>query len=115
MRPNSEINEVHTSYLGDRYETVKSYLCDDGSLRRRLYRRYIDSVYRLRDGERSITFQSERLLPRNDRGLARVLLLSAIHIPDRYKKACSIAPILGLQISGTICATQDYLLRKMMS
>ncbi len=85
MKPNSEINEVHTARLRDKYEHVKAYLCKGKRDGRKSYKDYIGSVYKLTDKGRSITFQSECLLPMNDKKRPRVLLLFSNAHPKSIK------------------------------
>ena len=85
MRQNSEINEVHAARLGQGYSHVAAYLRDANPNRRRSYVPYIGRVYELRDSEGSVTFQSECLLPRNDLGRRRVLLLFSNAHPESIK------------------------------
>lgn len=87
MRPNSEINTVHTASLDDVYGDVDRVLHNPPG--RRSYEEYIDPaldpVYKLNPKDRSITFQSECLLPQNDRGRPRVLLLFSNAHPESIK------------------------------
>src|SRR3972149_6708287 len=90
MRPNSGINEVHASLLGADYGQVAAYLRDRDPQRRRSYWRHIDgncerAVYALNDSAQSVTFQSECLLPADDRGRPRVLLLFSNAHPESIK------------------------------
>ena len=90
MRRNSEINEVHTARLGDKYEHVKAYVRKRKPDARRSYRKYIypdceSPVYELNADEESITFQSECLLPQNNRGRPKVLLLFSNAHPESIK------------------------------
>jgi len=85
MRRNSEINKVHTARLGDKYAHVKAYLRKRKPDGRRSYKEYIGPVYKLTDKDRSVAFQSECLLPRNDRGRPRVLLLFSNAHPESIK------------------------------
>ena len=90
MRPNSEINEVHTSKLGADYGRVAAYLSDRDPHRRRSYREYLDGncekpVYALNDSAQSVTFQSECLVPRDDRKGPKVLLLFSNAHPESIK------------------------------
>ncbi|MCZ6547115.1 MAG: hypothetical protein O6837_03220 [Deltaproteobacteria bacterium] len=90
MVPNSEINEVHTAHLGDKYPGVAVYLQDPEPNRRRSYEEYVDRfsenpVYELNADEEAITFQSECLLPQNDRGRPKVLLLFSNAHPESIK------------------------------
>lgn len=85
MQRNSEINEVHTARLRDKYENVKAYLCKAKRDSRRSYKDYMCSVYKLTDKDRSVTFQSECLLPRNDKKRPRVLLLFSNAHPESIK------------------------------
>lgn len=85
MEPNSEINKVHFANFGDRYTYIADYLRDPDPPRRRSYAPYIDSVYKLDNSERCVSFQSECLLPRNDRGRPRVLLLFSNAHPESIK------------------------------
>lgn len=85
MRPNSEINEVHTAHLAHSYGRVAAYLLDPDPARRRSYAPYIGPVCELNERSESITFQSECLLPRNDRGRPRVLLLFSNAQPESIK------------------------------
>lgn len=75
MNPNSQINEVHTTFLQESYKRVTTYLCDPRPSKRRSYLSFLNTVYELKPEEKSIAFQSECLLPINDRGRLRVLLL----------------------------------------
>jgi hypothetical protein len=90
MRPNSEINRVHTSILGSKYGQVVAYLGNrDPEERRRSYWGYLEgncerAVYALNDSAKSVTFQSECLLP-NDRRRPRVLLLFSNAHPESIK------------------------------
>ncbi len=92
VRPNSEINTVHSARLGDKYEHVKAYLSKRRPEGRRSYKEYIGPVYKLTDKDRSVTFQSECLLPRNDRGLPRVLLLFSNPHPGSIQKGMFHSP-----------------------
>ena len=90
MVPNSEINEVHTAHLGDKYPGVAAYLQDPEPNRRRSYEEYVDRfsespVYELDDDKKSVTFQSECLIPRDDRGRTRVLLLFSNAHPESIR------------------------------
>ncbi len=78
MRPNSTINTVHTARLGKRYGRVARYL----------RKHYPDGrrVYNLTKTAQSITFQSECLIPRKDRGRPRVLLLFSNPHPGSIQK-----------------------------
>ncbi len=75
FQSNSEINEVHTAYLGDTYAHVARCLREANPHRRKSYEPYEGKVFELIYNEKSIKFQSECLLPENDRGRPRVLLL----------------------------------------
>jgi hypothetical protein len=92
MDPNSEINTVHTARLGNKYAHVKAYLCKDKRDGRRSYKDYIGSVYKLRDKDRSVTFQSECLIPRKDKGRPRVLLLFSNPHPGSIQKGMFHSP-----------------------
>ena len=85
MLQNSEINEVHAARLGQGYSHVATYLRSANPNRRRSYVPYLGRVYELRDSEGSVTFQSECLLPRNDLGRRRVLLLFSNAHPESIK------------------------------
>ena len=85
MDPSSEINTVHTTQLEGIYPHVAAYLRDPDPHRRRSYNPYLGSVYKLRDKEQAVTFQSECLLPRNDQGRPRVLLLFSNAHPESIK------------------------------
>ena len=78
MRPNSTINTVHTARLGKRYGRVARYL----------RKHYPDGrrVYNLTKTAQSITFQSECLIPRKERGRPRVLLLFSNPHPGSIQK-----------------------------
>ncbi len=78
MRPNSTINTVHTTRLGKRYGRVARYL----------RKHYPDGrrVYNLTKTAQSITFQSECLIPRKERGRPRVLLLFSNPHPGSIQK-----------------------------
>jgi hypothetical protein len=92
MRSNSEINEVHTSLLdaNANYGRVGAYLRERNPHRRRSYWGYLDgncerAVYKLKDSAQSVTFQSECLLPEDDEGRPRVLLLFSNAHPESIK------------------------------
>ncbi len=84
MRPNSTINTVHTARLGKRYGRVARYL----------RKHYPDGrrVYNLTKTAQSITFQSECLIPRKDRGRPRVLLLFSNPHPRSIQKGMFHSP-----------------------
>ncbi len=92
MRRNSEINKVHTARLGDKYAHVKAYLRKRKPDGRRSYKEYIGSVYKLTDKDRSVTFQSECLIPRKDRRRPRVLLLFSNPHPGSIQKGMFHSP-----------------------
>ncbi len=92
MRRNSEINGVHTARLRDKYEHVKAYLCKGKRDGRRSYKDYIGSVYKLTDKDRSVTFQSECLVPTDDRGWPRVLLVFSNPHPGSIQKGMFHSP-----------------------
>jgi hypothetical protein len=83
MKANSEINEVYTARLGKKYSHVARYL---RTWDRKGRNSYGDSVYKLRPREHSITFQSECLIPRKDKGRPRVLLLFSNPHPGSIQK-----------------------------
>jgi hypothetical protein len=84
LTPISEINAVHTVTLDRKiYDKVASYLREER--RKRCYREYLGSVYELDDDNRTVTFQSERLPPADDRGRPRVLLLISNAHPKSIK------------------------------
>jgi len=85
FQPNSEINEVHTAYLGNTYAHVARYLREANPHRRKSYEPYEGKVFELIYNEKSIKFQSECLLPENDRGRPRVLLLFSNAHPESIK------------------------------
>jgi len=92
MDQNCEINTVHTTQLKGIYTHVAAYLRDPDPRRRKSYSPYLGSVYKLMDKEQSVTFQSECLLPRNDRGLPRVLLLFSNPHPGSIQKGMFHSP-----------------------
>jgi len=84
MRRNSEINKVHTARLEKKkYSCVARYIRKSNPKGKMLY---IDSVYKLNPRDRSITFQSECLIPRKDKGRPRVLLLFSNPHPGSIQK-----------------------------
>lgn len=87
MRPNSEINKVNTAPLDTLFDHVEHVLHNPPG--RRSYREYIDPainpVYKLNPKDRSITFQSECLIPRNDKKRPRVLLLFSNAHPESIR------------------------------
>lgn len=70
MRPTSLINAVHIAHLDSLYQRVASHLRTSDR-----YPRYLDSVYELSDVDRTVTFQSESILPTHDDVRPRILLL----------------------------------------
>jgi predicted nuclease of predicted toxin-antitoxin system len=87
LRPTSEINVVHTTGdLGDRYERLVAYLRDATPRGRRAYAPYFGGVYRLDDNGRTVSFQSEGLLPSRDAGRPRVLLLFSNAHPESIRR-----------------------------
>ena len=84
MRRNSEINKVHTARLEKKkYSCVARYIRKSNPKGKKLY---IDSVYKLNPRDRSITFQTECLIPRKDKGRPRVLLLFSNPHPGSIQK-----------------------------
>ncbi len=90
MKPNSEINEVHTARLEKKkYSCVARYIRKSNAKGKKLYK---DSVYKLNPGDRSITFQTECLIPRKDRRRPRVLLLFSNPHPGSIQKGMFHSP-----------------------
>jgi hypothetical protein len=76
MTPNSVINSICVAHLSEAdYSRVATYLRDAKPKGRRSYAPYIGSVFQLDDTAQAVTFQDERLLPIDDRGRPRILLL----------------------------------------
>jgi len=77
MKPSSVINSVRVAHFDvNQYAKVAGFLRKEPTNgRRRSHARYIGSVYALDDEQHSVTFQDECLLPANDRGRLRLLLL----------------------------------------
>jgi len=90
MRPNSEINTVHTARLEKKkYSCVARYIRKSNAKGKKLY---IDSVYKLNPRDRSITFQTECLIPRKDKRRPRVLLLFSNPHPGSIQKGMFHSP-----------------------
>ncbi len=90
MRRNSEINKVHTARLEKKkYSCVARYIRKSNAKGKKLY---IDSVYKLNPRDRSITFQTECLIPRKDKGRPRVLLLFSNPHPGSIQKGMFHSP-----------------------
>ncbi len=90
MQPNSEINKVHTARLEKKkYSCVARYIRKSNPKGKKLY---IDSVYKLNPRDRSITFQTECLIPRKDKRRPRVLLLFSNPHPGSIQKGMFHSP-----------------------
>jgi len=90
MMPNSEINTVYTARLEKKkYSCVARYIHKSNPKGEKLY---IDSVYKLNPRDRSITFQTECLMPRKDKGRPRVLLLFSNPHPGSIQKGMFHSP-----------------------
>ncbi len=88
--PNSEINTVHTARLDKKkYSCVARYIRKSNAKGKKLY---IDSVYKLNPRDRSITFQTECLIPRKDKRRPRVLLLFSNPHPGSIQKGMFHSP-----------------------
>src|SRR5438309_1581991 len=86
MTPSSVINSIRVSHLNETdYLRVAAYLREAEPKGRRTYAPYIGSVFQLDDAERSVTFQDECLLPIDDRGRPRILLLFSNAHPQSIK------------------------------
>jgi hypothetical protein len=76
MNPSSVINSVRVAHFSEaEYGSVVAYLREPKPRGRRSYMQYIGSVFELDDVGRSVVFQDESLLPNDDRGRPRILLL----------------------------------------
>jgi len=86
MTPRSVINSVHIAHLADSdYSRVAAYLREHRPQGRRSYAPYIGQVFELDEPARSVCFQDECLLPADDRGRARVLLLFSNAHPESIR------------------------------
>jgi hypothetical protein len=86
MNPSSVINSVHVAHLSEaEYGSVAAYLREPQPTGRRSYMSYIGSVFELDDTAHSVVFQDESLLPKDDRGRPRILLLFSNAHPTSIK------------------------------
>jgi hypothetical protein len=86
MKPNSIINSVRVAHLGEtEYARVAAYLRESHPHKRRSYAPYMGTVFGLDDTECLVTFQDERLLPVDDRGRPRLLILISNAHPESIK------------------------------
>lgn len=86
MTPSSVINSVRVARLDEHeYGRVATYLRELRPKGRRSYAPYIGSVYELDDLAHTVAFQDELLLPEEDSGRPRVLLVISNAHPESIK------------------------------